>query len=141
MCQVISTNKGCLLEGRRFSLFECEFAQRAAMPDIVLTTINARYQHSALGLRYLWASLGDLQPRATLCEFTLSDRPIDIVQKIIAVSPRIVGFGVYIWNVEPVTHVVRLLKALRPDIIIIVGGPEVSFELDDPSQIVVQAAD
>ena len=33
------------------------------MPDIVLTTLNAKFIHAAFGLRYLFANLGALQPR------------------------------------------------------------------------------
>ena len=39
------------------------------MADIVLTTLNARYIHSAFGLRYLLANMGELQPRTALLEF------------------------------------------------------------------------
>jgi hypothetical protein len=38
------------------------------MPDIVLTTLNAKYSHAAFGLRYLFANLGELQPRAVIAK-------------------------------------------------------------------------
>jgi hypothetical protein len=44
--------------------------------NIVLTTLNARYMHSAFGLRYLYANLGELQAQAQIVEFTISQRPI-----------------------------------------------------------------
>ena len=71
----------------------------AAMPDIVLTTLNAKYIHAAFGLRYLMANLGDLQTRACLVEFDINQRPLDIAEVLLARAPRILGFGVYIWNV------------------------------------------
>jgi hypothetical protein len=40
------------------------------MTDIVLCTINARWTHASLGLRYLMANLGEWAPRASLEEFT-----------------------------------------------------------------------
>src|SRR5262249_8685187 len=43
----------------------------------------------------------------------------------------IVGFGVYIWNVTETARVVADLKRLRPDITIVLGGPEVSYEVDE----------
>ncbi len=43
-------------------------------------------------------------------------------------KPKIIGFGIYIWNVEQTTRVIGLLKAIDPDINIIIGGPEVSYE-------------
>ena len=109
------------------------------MPEIVLTTLNARYIHAAFGLRYLLANLGDLQPRAALVEFDINQRPMEIVEAILAREPRIVGFGVYIWNVTPTTEVVALIKRLRPGIVVILGGPEVSHETD--GQEIVRLAD
>jgi radical SAM superfamily enzyme YgiQ (UPF0313 family) len=98
--------------------------------DILLTTLNARYAHAAFGLRYLMANLGPLRPRAVLLEFDINQRPIDMLEAILAQNPKIVGLGVYIWNVEPATKLVADLKRVRPDIVVIVGGPEVSHEMD-----------
>ena len=64
------------------------------MPDIVLTTINARYVHAALGLRYLAANMGELQPHTRIVEFVLGQRAIEIVEDLLALNPRIVGIGV-----------------------------------------------
>jgi radical SAM superfamily enzyme YgiQ (UPF0313 family) len=100
------------------------------MPDIVLTTLNARYIHSALGLRYLLANMGDLQAQTAIDEYVIETRPLDIVEQLLGHNPKIIGFGVYIWNVEPTTKVVALLKSIRPDIQVIIGGPEVSYEFD-----------
>ena len=33
------------------------------MPDIVLSTLNAKYIHASFGLRYLMANLGGLRER------------------------------------------------------------------------------
>jgi len=100
------------------------------MPDIVLATLNAKYVHASFGLRYLLANLGPLQSRACLAEFDLQQRPIDIAESLLARQPRIIGLGVYIWNVAPTTELVAILKRLRPELVIVLGGPEVSFELD-----------
>ena len=98
------------------------------MPDILLTTLNAKYIHAAFGLRYLLANLGDLKTRAGIAEFDINQRPLDIAEQILVRNPRIVGFGVYIWNVAPTTEVISTIKRVRPDIIVILGGPEVSYE-------------
>ncbi len=109
------------------------------MPDIVLATLNARYIHCAFGLRYLLANLGELQSRATLAEFDINQRPIEIVESVLSLEPRIVGFGVYIWNAAQTSEVVALVKRLRPGTIVILGGPEVSYETD--AQEIVRLAD
>ena len=36
------------------------------MSDVVLTTLNAKYIHSAFGLRYLLANLGELRGRGCI---------------------------------------------------------------------------
>src|SRR5712691_11242916 len=109
------------------------------MAEIILTTLNAKYIHAAFGLRYLLANLGPLQPRACLVEFDIHQRPLDIAEVLLARDPKILGFGVYIWNVAPATEVVAAIKRIRPDITIILGGPEVSYEIE--SQPIVQLAD
>jgi len=109
------------------------------MAEILLSTLNARYAHSSFGLRYLFANLGDLQSRAAIAEFDISQRPIDIAEQILLKDPRILGLGVYIWNVAHTTELVGLLKRAAPQILIVLGGPEVSHEHE--AQEIVRLAD
>ena len=120
-------------------------------PAIILSTLNARYIHASLGLRYLLANMArhggaDLRARTVLREFTVV-RPVpEIVEALLAElgepaddTPQVVGFGVYIWNVLPTTEVVRRLKLARPALKIVLGGPEVSHEWE--GQEIVRLAD
>lgn len=100
------------------------------MPPIVLATLNARYHHCAFGLRYLLANMGDLRERTELMEFTINQPTLDILGAILARNPVIVGFGVYIWNVDETTRLVADLKRIAPHITVILGGPEVSYETE-----------
>ena len=109
------------------------------MPEIVLATLNARFIHASFGLRYLLANLGELRPRAVLAEFTVNERPLEVAERLLALEPRIVGLGVYIWNVTPTAELVAVLKKLRPELIVVLGGPEVSHET--ASQEIVRMAD
>lgn len=109
------------------------------MPDIILTTLNAKYAHCAFGLRYLLANLGALQPRAKILEFDIHQRTTDVLEKILAHDPKIVGVGVYIWNATESLQLVGGLKRLRPDITVVLGGPEVSYETDH--QEIIRHAD
>src|SRR6059058_1631832 len=109
------------------------------MPEIVLAPLNAKYIHAAFGLRYLLANLGSLRPHACIAEFDINQRPLDIAEMLLAREPTILGFGVYIWNVAETTEVIAALKRVRPDITIIVGGPEVSYEVEQ--QAITQLAD
>ena len=101
------------------------------MQDITLCTLNARYIHASLGLRYLYANMDELQGRTHLLEFTLDQRPEDIVESLLHDELCIIGFGVYIWNVTQTLDVMRLIKVIRPDITLVIGGPEVSYEIDE----------
>lgn len=98
--------------------------------DFLLTTINARYQHASLGLRYLLANLGRWQAHTKILEFTLEHTAADIVETLLAERPKAVGFGVYIWNVRQTTEVVEVLKKVAPEIRVVLGGPEVSYETE-----------
>lgn len=98
------------------------------MADIVLATFNARYRHAALGLRCLLANLGPLAPRAALLEFSLEHTPLEAAEAILAHGPVVVGLGVYIWNGALITSLVRLLKQVRPQVRVVLGGPEISWE-------------
>ncbi len=101
------------------------------MKSISLCTLNARYIHASLGLRYLYANMGELQSQTLLQEFTLEQRAEDIAEQLLGPQLKIIGFGIYIWNVTQTLEVIRLIKVLRPDIIVIVGGPEVSYEMQE----------
>jgi len=106
---------------------------------ILLSTLNARYTHASLGLRYLLANMGALQAQAHIEEFVIGAKTTEIVEKLLARQPRVIGFGVYIWNVEETTRVVAMLKRVAPGVVIVLGGPEVSHE--SAEQQIVQLAD
>ncbi len=97
---------------------------------IILCTLNARYIHASLGLRYLMANMGPLHESTRLIEFTINQRTNDIAEKLLAFEPMIIGFGVYIWNIKETTELVALLHKLNPAIKIVIGGPEVSYEYE-----------
>ena len=85
------------------------------------------------------ANLGEFESRALIYETTLQKSAPDIVAEILAYSPRIVGIGIYIWNVTLCTKVVALLKEQAPSITVVLGGPEVSYETQ--GQPIVELAD
>ncbi|MCS7337291.1 MAG: B12-binding domain-containing radical SAM protein [Verrucomicrobiae bacterium] len=109
------------------------------MADIVLATLNAKYVHTAFGLRYLFANLGELKSKAVIVESDINKRTLEIAEAILEHDPRVVGLGVYIWNVAQTTELVAVLKRLRPDLVVVLGGPEVSYETE--SQRIVELAD
>src|SRR5512135_1253713 len=101
-----------------------------SMASIVLSTLNSRYSHAALGLRCLRANLGALRTESVIREFVARTPVLQIVDALLAERPRIVAFGVYIWNVLQTAEVIRELKAREPQITVVIGGPEVSHEVE-----------
>jgi len=98
------------------------------VPAIVLATQNAKWIHSSFGLRYLRANLAELREQSTILEFEIGQRPVDVAEAILAEQPRIVGLGVYVWNAVQALQLARILKQVRPDLCLVLGGPEVSHE-------------
>ena len=121
-------------------------ASTPAAPSVVLCTLNAKYIHASLGLRYLLANMGPLRACTVLCEFTIARRTHEIADELLlalgapaGAGVQVIGFGVYIWNVAQTCALVRLLRQLRPELKLVLGGPEVSHELE--GQEIVALAD
>lgn len=95
---------------------------------IVLSTLNARYTHSAIGLRYLYANMLELQEKTHILEFSINDAVQSVAEKILDEEPDIIGLGVYIWNASQSYELIEILKKVSPKTKIILGGPEVSYQ-------------
>ena len=95
---------------------------------ITLTTLNSRYTHSSIGLRYLYANMQELQKNTLIQEFSINDAIQTIAEKLLDNEPDVIGIGVYIWNASEVHELLHILKKIAPHIIIVLGGPEVSYE-------------
>ncbi|MBM7552984.1 B12-binding domain-containing radical SAM protein [Thalassobacillus pellis] len=93
----------------------------------IVSTLNAKYIHTSLALRYLKAYA---RPKYDLDikEFTIHEPPIDIASAIYAEKPDVIGFSCYIWNIEETIPVISILKKTLPDTLIVLGGPEVSYD-------------
>lgn len=100
----------------------------------ILTTLNASYIHSSLSIRYLKAYSKDIS-NIKLMEFTINQNIDYIVGELYKEKPDIIGFSTYIWNREEILKICEMIKIINPDIKIILGGPEVSF---DGVQILVE---
>lgn len=106
--------------------------------SIVLTTLNARYTHASLALRYLYANLGELKNEALIEEFIINEDMQRVAESILANEPRIVGIGAYIWNAEDVKELISVIKKVSPNTLIVLGGPEASHL---PHRVDFSAAD
>ena len=95
---------------------------------VLLTTLNSKFIHSNLALRYLKVSCKNLPVTIAIDEFTINDHMEDILGSIYKHSPDIIAFSCYIWNIKETLMIVESLKKVLPNCIIILGGPEVSFD-------------
>ncbi|NDV64739.1 B12-binding domain-containing radical SAM protein [Bacteroides sp. 224] len=93
----------------------------------LLTTLNAKYIHTSLALRWLYVAN---QSRHDICfkEYSLKENTTTILEELLATQCDIIGLSVYIWNVTRIGEIIHLFKQRNPQLIIIVGGPEVTYE-------------
>ncbi|PLR83966.1 B12-binding domain-containing radical SAM protein [Bacillus sp. V33-4] len=98
--------------------------------NIVCTTLNAKYIHTNIAIRYLKAYARpefDVQ----LTEYTIKDPIMNIVTDLIRKEPDLIGFSCYIWNIEETIKVIKMIKKINPSIQIVVGGPEVTYDVHE----------
>lgn len=98
------------------------------MKKILLSTLNARYAHTSIGLRYLYANLDELKQDSKIVEFTINDSLQSVAENLLGYSPLIIGLGVYIWNAKEIAELIHIIKKVSPDTVIVLGGPEVSYQ-------------
>ncbi len=97
---------------------------------VLLTTLNARYIHKNLALRWLYVAR-DKRHETVLKEFTINDKLENIVDSIVEVNPDLIGFSCYIWNGEKTLKLAEMIKEKLKDVDIVLGGPEVSYQYDE----------
>jgi radical SAM superfamily enzyme YgiQ (UPF0313 family) len=94
--------------------------------DLVLVAINAKYIHTNLAVRSLKAQLPDFD--VEILEMSINDPLHRIIKLLLDLDTRRIGFSCYIWNMELVLKLAEIVKKARPQVQIIWGGPEVSFD-------------
>ncbi|XID93168.1 B12-binding domain-containing radical SAM protein [Paenibacillaceae bacterium WGS1546] len=96
---------------------------------VVLATLNAKYIHTSLALRYLKAYARD-EFDVDIAEYTIKDPAMSIVADLFSKKPDVIGFSCYIWNIEETIVVVDMLRKVLPEAHIVLGGPEVSYDTE-----------
>ena len=109
----------------------------------IVTTLNAKYIHTNIAIRYIKA-YAKPEYDVEIVEYTIKDPSINIVSDLIQRKPDVIGFSCYIWNIEETIKVISMLKKINPELIIVLGGPEVTYDvsywlerLDDVDFIVI----
>ncbi|CAN7454630.1 B12-binding domain-containing radical SAM protein [Rossellomorea sp. LjRoot5] len=98
------------------------------MKKVVLSTLNAKYIHTNLAIRCLKA-YAEPEHEIELSEYTIKDPTLNIVTDLFSKKPDIIGFSCYIWNIEETIKVIQILRKIMPEVTIILGGPEVTYDV------------
>lgn len=105
--------------------------------SIGIVTLNSSYVQTALALRCLRNAAREAGFSGTwIAEYTARTPAWKIAAELMARRPRVLGFSVYIWNRAETLALIELLKKQDPKLLIVIGGPEVSFESAPPSPYV-----
>ena len=92
---------------------------------ILLTTLNTKYVHTNIALKYLYKTLENKE--VTLKEYTINEPLGNILRDMVTHNADVIAFSVYIWNVEEVLKLSQNIKKIIPNVKIILGGPEVTY--------------
>jgi anaerobic magnesium-protoporphyrin IX monomethyl ester cyclase len=97
--------------------------------NITLATIHFNPLFTPLALLYLKAylveTMGYQFDDVTILEFPGDVRPENVASQILAGQPDVVGLSCYVWNVKTLMAASRRIKEVKPDVKIVIGGPEV----------------
>lgn len=93
----------------------------------LLTILNAKFIHSSLALRCLRTACRRNHVDVMTAEYTINQNAYDILRHISKFQAQAIGFSCYIWNIEMTCHIITLIKKVYPQVIVFVGGPEVSY--------------
>ncbi|MEL0915169.1 B12-binding domain-containing radical SAM protein [Clostridioides difficile] len=94
---------------------------------ILLTTLNSKFIHTNLAIRYLKEFVRDLI-EVSMKEYTINNDLDYILKDIYKNEYDIILFSTYIWNVGDIVKLCDNLKKIRPNTKIALGGPEVSYD-------------
>lgn len=93
----------------------------------LIIAVNSKFIHSSLAVHYLKSVCGDDAGEIKVLEYTINDQKDNVLSSIYSENADIVAFSCYIWNYEYIKDIIADLKSLKPQIKIILGGPEVSY--------------
>lgn len=95
---------------------------------ILITTLNSKYIHTSLSIRYLKSFVKADFPDIEIQEFTINQNIDYITGEIFKKNLDVVAFSCYIWNIDSILQISEVLKMIKPNVKIILGGPEVSYD-------------
>jgi len=103
---------------------------------LTLTGLASQYIHMPLAPCCLKKAVDEahLPVDVTICDLNINDTQEDLLARVMATEPDVLGISMYIWNRDCARKLIRRVKALRPEMLVIVGGPEATFSVDETFQ-------
>ena len=98
---------------------------------VLLSTLNAKYIHSSLALRYLSSYCQSSGWDINVREYTINNGLLEILSDIYTCKADVIGLACYIWNIEASLEIAALIKKVQPHAVVVLGGPEVSYQPED----------
>ncbi|MCL1809280.1 MAG: B12-binding domain-containing radical SAM protein [Clostridiales bacterium] len=98
---------------------------------LLLTTLNSKYVHSNLALRYMYTVAVGACDFIEIKEFTINNSEDYVFTEILAGEYDAVCFSCYIWNVEKTVYLAENIKKARPGTVVVFGGPETSYQAEE----------
>lgn len=99
---------------------------------ILICSINTKFIHSSLAPWYLKAHLeANTKYKANILETTINNKIEDILEQVLEFNADYICFSTYIWNISLTEKLINLIKIITPDIKIILGGPEASYNFQN----------
>jgi len=95
---------------------------------VLLASLNSKYVHSNLALKYLYTVVEKNQSFVEIRDFTINNDDDYIFTEILAGGYDVICFSCYVWNIEETAHLAENIKKAAPNVIIVFGGPETSYE-------------
>lgn len=100
---------------------------------LTLTGLASQYIHLPLAPFCLKKAVEERLPSVavTICETNVNEPVEELLRRLMATRPDVAGFSMYIWNRETTGRIVRRMKALAPEIVVVVGGPEATYSVEE----------
>ncbi len=103
------------------------------MYDIVICSLSAKYPHMSLAP---WCLFSSIKQNVTNCnafvyENTINSNFDKTLEELISYNSHIYAFSCYIWNISIVLKLCNAIKKQLPNVTILLGGPEVSYNANE----------
>ncbi|OEU71040.1 MAG: hypothetical protein BA864_09870 [Desulfuromonadales bacterium C00003093] len=102
--------------------------------SVLIPTLHVRRSAQAVALAAgnLKACLSpQLRRQTELLDLFPQQSPAEMLEMLLACTPQLIAFPLYLWNRSQILQLCRELRKARPHLLLIVGGPEASADAEN----------